>query len=91
MNGGLERDALREMGQDLDILLQQLDRVAIAGTSFYSARQLNTPLECGEVEAAQEMLRCGRAPGPDGLRAEHLRNAYLEVNLENGKVLREYT
>jgi hypothetical protein len=89
--GGASRGSLSEVGQDVATLLQHLNRVARGSTGYGSAQQLNAPLDGGEVEAALKKLHCGRAPGPDGLRAEHLRHAYLEINLENGKVLREYT
>ena len=89
--GGSDRGALGELGQEMALILQNLDRVARASKGFESAKRLNAPLGAGEVEAALKKLHCGRAPGPDGLRAEHLRNAYTEIDLEDGKVLREYT
>ena len=89
--GGSGRGALGELGQEMALLLQKLDRVARASQGFEAAKCLNASLGAGEVEAALEKLHCGRAAGPDGLRAEHLRNAYTEVDLGDGKVLREYT
>ena len=89
--GGSGRGALGELGQEMALLLQNLDRVARASQGFEAAKRLNASLGAGEVEAALKKLHCGRAPGPDGLRAEHLRNAYTEIDLGDGKVLREYT
>ena len=41
----------------------------------------------GKGKAALKKLHCrGRAPGPDGLRAEHVRNANTEIDLGDGKV-----
>ena len=82
--GGAGRGALGELGQDMDALLQTLAQVAGTSRGFEAAQQLNTHLGAREVEVALKKLHCGRAPGPDGLRAEHLRNAYVEVDAGDG-------
>ena len=46
------RGALGELGQDMDLLLQKLNRVASASGGYQAAKQLNTPLGAGEIEAA---------------------------------------
>ena len=63
--GGSGRGALGELGQDMDLLLRNLNRVASASGGYQAAKQLNAPLGAGEIEAALKKLHCGRAPGPD--------------------------
>ena len=64
-------------------------RAPEASSGFQAAKQLNTPLRPGGgKEGALNKLHCGRAPGSDGLRAEHLRITYIEF--EDGRVVREY-
>ena len=54
--GGSGRGALGEFGQDMDILLQNLNRVASASGGFQAAKQLNTPLGAGEIR--QHLKSC---------------------------------
>jgi hypothetical protein len=89
--GGSGGGAVSETGQEMSAFLIKLDWIARASSGFEPAKHLNAPLRCGELEAALKKLHCDRAPGPDGLRAEHLRNAYSEVVLSNGKAISEYT
>ena len=89
--GGSGRGDLGELGQDMDTLLQNLETIASTSQSYEKATQLNTSLKAGEVEKALKKLHCSRAPGPDGLRAEHLKGVYTEIDIDfDGKVVREY-
>ena len=89
--GGNGRGDLGELGQDMDTLLQNLEAIASTSQSYETATQLNTSLKGGEVEKALKKLHSGRAPGPDGLRAEHLKGVYTEIDIDlDGKVIREY-
>lgn len=90
--GGTGRGELGQEGQDLETLLQHLGVIARASQGHETAKKLNAPLMVGEVEMSLKKLHCGRAPGPDGLRAEHLKCAYTEtvVGANDDKVVREY-
>ena len=88
--GGQGRGALGETGNDMAALLDTLGLVSKASQGFTVAQELNAPLSLEEVVAALRKLHSGRAPGPDGLRAEHFKHAYFEIEEDDGKFRREY-
>lgn len=58
---------------------------------FEAAKDLNKPIEDWEVELALKKSHSGRAPGPDGLRIEFFKEAYILVPAgTNGRDRREY-
>jgi hypothetical protein len=51
---------------------------------------LNKPVEDWEVELALHKSHLGRAPGPDGLRIEFFKEAYVSVPTGRGRDRRDY-
>ena len=87
--GGQDRGALPEMAPSAQALVESLLDVAQASAGFSHAEQLNDPIQEEEVCEALKKLHLGRAPGPDGLRAEFLKCAYVLEDLGEGKTCKQ--
>ena len=61
--GGSGRGALGELGQDMDLLLRNLNRVASASGGYQAAKQLNAPLGAGEIQITDYRLQSGPTKG----------------------------
>jgi len=78
--------------EEMAQMLQRMARVAGASRGHAAAVGLNTDFTVEEVEAALKKLHSGRAAGPDGLRAEFLKNAYVLIpgNDDRAPPVKEY-
>jgi len=86
--GGSGRGALAEEGQSVQSLVERMAQVAQASGNYSKASELNADLDLDEVLSAIKKLHSGRVPGPDGLRAEFLKNAYICI--EAGDHVKRY-
>jgi len=80
---------LGETGQGVADFMQSLTTIAVNSPGLGAANKLNDEFEVEEVICAVKKLHSSRAPGPDGLRAEYLKGAYVFVG-EGNERTREY-
>jgi len=83
--GGVGRGALPEVGSSATAVADGLLHVAQAVPGFVHAQTLNEPITEDEIGAGLAKLHLGRAPGPDGLRSEFLKHAWVKEESEDGK------
>jgi hypothetical protein len=81
--------ALGEGGEGLAELMQRMTSIAISSTGYGAATALNGDLSEHEVLTGLKKLHSGRAPGPDGLRAEFLKQAYVLEVFDDGSSTKE--
>lgn len=90
---GQQGQGLPDLFGDTRAMLAHLAQVAQEKASeqrIEAARELNKPLEDWEVELALHKSHLGRAPGPDGLRIEFFKEAYVLVPTGRGRDRRVY-
>ena len=75
--GGQGRGALMEAASSVADLVESLQQVAQGSLGYLHAAGLNDPLTEEEIVTGLKKLHMGRAPGPDGMRSEFLKQAYV--------------
>jgi hypothetical protein len=70
--------------------LTQVSEAKAGEQRLAAAKELNKPVEDWEVELALHKSHLGRAPGPDGLRIDFFKEAYVSVPTDRGRDRRDY-
>lgn len=91
---GVGKGALPEVATDLEAFLVAVEGKAAAGgipeRLRAAAAALNEPISEGEVLNALQRARAGAAAGLDGIGADLWKGAYVEIELQDGKKLKDY-
>ena len=88
--GGQGRGSLPECASSVSDYVARLVASVPDATRSSAAVVLNAPFTLCEVEAALRKMHYGRMAGPDGLKGELFKGAYIEVRLSDGKVKHEF-
>ena len=85
-----DHGALGEGGEDLAGLLHRMNSIAFTSAGQATATVLNNDLDEHEVIMGLKKLHSGRAPGPDGLRAEFLKQAFVMETVDDGPPVKRH-
>eukprot|EP00775_Hariotina_reticulata_P001794 gene1794-biopygen3235 len=87
--GATGQQSLPECANSVHELLTRLSSVC-PNPPTQAAVQLNDPISVMEVQTAIRNLHNGRMAGPDGIRGELFKTAYVDVELPDGRRRRDY-
>jgi len=83
--------SLPECGSSVDdVMAKLLAERSVIPERVAAAEVLNADITECEVLAALRKLKSGRMAGPDGMKGELLKGAYVEFHFDDGGVIREY-
>lgn len=89
--GSPGQHSLPECGDSVSALVASLASSQGHNSHSAAAAVLNEPFSVEEVESALRKMHNGRMPGPDGMRGELLKGAFVDIPLPEGKTKHVFT